>query len=176
MFDPAKFHATETLLDGSTVEIRALRPEDKEEILAIYEHASPDLLYHRFFAVKHAFSEKEQHYYLDDVDFVSHIVLIAVEKVNGHPTIVGGCRSVVTEPGKAEVAFTVADAFQGHGLGMALMHHIAAIGREAGLTEFTAEVLCDNAPMLGVFEHSGLDVKMRREGATVHVSLRFPDA
>ncbi len=176
MFDPAKFHVTETLLDGSTVEIRALRPEDKKEILAMYEHASPDLLYHRFFAVKRSFSEKEQHYYFDDVDFINHIVLIAVERVNGQPKIVGGCRSVVIEPGKAEVAFTVADAYQGHGLGMALMHHIAAIGREAGLKEFVAEVLSDNAPMLGVFEYSGLDVKMRREGSTVHVSMRFPDA
>ena len=32
MFEPDKFHVTETLHDGSTVEIRAQKPEDREEI------------------------------------------------------------------------------------------------------------------------------------------------
>ena len=176
MFEPEKFHATETLHDGSVVEIRALRPQDKEEILSLYAHASADSLYHRFFAVKRTFSEKEQHYYFDDIDFINHVVLIAIETVDGQPRIVGGVRSIITEPGKAEVAFSVADDHQHHGLGMALMHHIAAIAREAGIKEFIAEVLADNRPMLGVFEHSGLDVKMRHENSVVHVTMRFPPA
>jgi len=175
MFEPDKLHVTETLHDGSTVEIRAQRPEDREEILALYEHASTETLYHRFFAVKRTFSEKEQHYYFD-VDFVNHVVLIAVAKTDGMARIVGGSRFVVTEPGKAEVAFTVVDEYQGHGLGAVLMHHITAIAREAGIKEFFAEVLSDNAPMLAVFEHSGLTTTMRREGTTVHVSMRFPEA
>ncbi len=174
MFEPDKFHVTETLHDGSTVEIRAQKPEDREEILAEVQHASTETLYHRFFAVKRNFSEKEQHFFFD-VDFVNHVVLIAVAKSNGHSRIVGGVRFVVTEPGKAEVAFSVVDDYQGHGLGAVLMHHIIAIAREAGIREFVAEVLSDNAAMLAVFEHSGLITTARREGATVHVAMRFPD-
>ena len=102
-------------------------------------------------------------------------MLIAVAKSNGHSRIVGGVRFVVTEPGKAEVAFSVVDDYQGHGLGAVLMHHIIAIAREAGIREFVAEVLSDNAAMLAVFEHSGLITTARREGATVHVAMRFPD-
>ena len=138
------------------------------------QHASTETLYHRFFAVKRNFSEKEQHFFFD-VDFVNHVVLIAVAKSNGHSRIVGGVRFVVTEPGKAEVAFSVVDDYQGHGLGAVLMHHIIAIAREAGIREFVAEVLSDNAAMLAVFEHSGLITTARREGATVHVAMRFPD-
>ncbi len=47
------------------------------------------------------------------------------------------------------------DTYQKKGLGTALMRHIAAIAREAGLEELVAEVLSDNAPMLKVFERSG---------------------
>jgi GNAT superfamily N-acetyltransferase len=176
MFDPKTFHVTETLHDGSVIEIRALRPEDRKEILAAMEHASADTLYHRFFAVKRHFSEKEEHYFFD-IDFVNHVVLIATTTLNGGPAkIVGGSRFVVTEPGKAEVAFSVVDEFQHHGLGAALMRHITAVAREAGIHEFSAEVLADNSSMLGVFEHSGLVTATRRDGSTVHVSMRFPDA
>jgi hypothetical protein len=42
------------------------------------------------------------------------------------------------------------------------MRHLAAIAREAGLREFTAEVLPHNKAMLQVFEKSGLRVGMKR--------------
>jgi GNAT superfamily N-acetyltransferase len=174
MFQPDKFHVTETLQDGSVIEIRAQKPEDRKEILAAIEHASPDTLYHRFFAVKRNLSEKEEHFFFD-VDFVKHVVLIAVTRLDGAKRIVGGSRFVMTEPGKAEVAFSVVDEFQHHGLGAVLMHHIAAVAREAGVTELVAEVLSDNASMLAVFEHSGLITTTRREGTTIHVSMGYPE-
>jgi RimJ/RimL family protein N-acetyltransferase len=54
------------------------------------------------------------------------------------------------------------------------MRHLAALGREAGLRELVAEVLSENAPMLNVFERSGLTMNTRREGSVVHVTLRYP--
>jgi RimJ/RimL family protein N-acetyltransferase len=180
MFDPTAFHATETLSDGRQVEVRAQRPEDREALHAAVQRASPDTLYHRFFAVKRAFSEQETHFFLD-IDFVNHVALVAVANEGGEAVIVGGCRYVVLEPGRAEVAFSVVDAYQKKGLGTALMRHIAAIGREAGLKELVAEVLSDNAPMMKVFERSGLALTTKREGTVIHVSMRYagpaqPDA
>ena len=55
------------------------------------------------------------------------------------------------------------------------MHHITAIARDAGISEFVAEVLSDNGAMLAVFEHSGLITTTRREGSSIHVAMRFPD-
>jgi RimJ/RimL family protein N-acetyltransferase len=101
--------------------------------------------------------------------FVNHVALVAEANEDGRPA--GGCRYVVVEPGRAEVAFTVIDAYQKKGLGTALMRHIAAIGREAGLRELVAEVLSDNAPMLKVFERSGFAMTTKREGVVAHVSL-----
>jgi ribosomal protein S18 acetylase RimI-like enzyme len=91
----------------------------------------------------------------------------------GQPTIVGGGRYVVVEPGQAEVAFAIIDGYQGLGIGSALMRHLATLGREAGLRELIAEVLSENVPMLNVFERSGLPITTRREGPVVHVTLRY---
>ena len=48
MFDPATFHATETLSDGRKVEIRAQRPEDRQGLRTAVGRKSPQSSYHRF--------------------------------------------------------------------------------------------------------------------------------
>ena len=98
---------------------------------------------------------------------------MAVANDGGQPTIVGGARYVVVQPGQAEVAFAIVDAYQGLGIGSALMRHLATLGREAGLRELIAEVLAENVPMLNVFERSGLPISTRREGPVVHVTLHY---
>src|SRR5262249_14436893 len=108
-----------------------------------------------------------------NVDFVDHVALVAVVYESGRPVIAGGARYVVVQSGKAEVAFTVVDQYQGQGLGAALMHHLAAIAQGAGLKELIAEVLPDNVPMLKVFENSGFPLGIKREPQVVHVALRL---
>ena len=173
MIDAAHYSATETLRDGRTIEIRAQRPQDREAMHEGIARLSSKSLYRRFFAVRREFSDKETDYFLD-VDFVGHVALVAVADEAGKPTIVGGGRYVVVKPGQAEVAFAIIDAFQGLGVGSALMRHLAILGREAGLRELVAEVLSENVPMLNVFKRSGLAMETRREGSVVHVTLRYP--
>ena len=66
------------------------------------------------------------------------------------------------EPGAAEVSFAVADDLQRHGIGTRMLEQLAAVGAERGIHRFDAEVMPDNYPMLGVFEHAGLAVRRRR--------------
>jgi RimJ/RimL family protein N-acetyltransferase len=172
MMDLASYSATETLRDGRSVEIRAQRSQDREGMHAAIARSSSESLHRRFFAVRREFSEKETDYFLD-IDFVNHVALVAVADDAGQPTIVGGGRYVVIQPGQAEVAFAIIDAYQGLGIGSALMRHLATLGREAGLREFIAEVLSENLPMLNVFERSGLAMSAEREGEVMHVTLRF---
>jgi RimJ/RimL family protein N-acetyltransferase len=168
----ANYSATETLRDGRTITIRAQRPEDLDGWRAALARTSAETLHFRFFAVKREVSEKEAHYFLD-IDFVKHVALVAVSNEDGRPTLIGGGRYYVVEPGKAEIAFGLIDEYQGRGIGSALIRHLATIGREAGLRELVAEVLSDNLPMLKVFQRSGLAMNARREGPVVHVSLRY---
>jgi GNAT superfamily N-acetyltransferase len=172
MSEAANYSACETLRDGRRVEIRALRPDDRTDLIAAVGRSSTQSLYRRFFAVKRSFTKSEIDYFLS-VDFVNHVALVAVVDEHGTPVIAGGARYVVVEPGKAEVAFAVVDQYQGQGLGAALMHHLAAIAQKAELEELIAEVLPDNGPMLKVFEKSGFPLSIKREPQVVHVTLRL---
>jgi GNAT superfamily N-acetyltransferase len=172
MPEAATYSATATLRDGRGVEIRAFRASDEADLLAAVARTSTQSLYRRFFTVKRRFSERERNFFLN-VDFVNHVALIAVTDEGGHPTIIGGGRYVVVDPGKAEVAFVVIDQYQGHGIGAALLHHLAVIARAAGLHDLIAEVLEENLPMLKVFEKSGLPMTTTRELDVVHVTLQL---
>ena len=156
--------------NGEGIEIRALRPKDRNALMAAVGRTSTESLYRRFFAVRRNFSETEESFYLN-VDFVSHVALVAVADENGQPMIIGGARYVVGEPGQAEVAFTVIDKYQGHGIGAALLRHLAMIARQAGLRELVAHVLAENRAMLKVFEKSGLKYTAKREAGSVFVRL-----
>ena len=112
MTDFANYSATETLRDGRAVEIRAQRSQDREGMQAAIARFSSGSLHRRFFGVRRQFSEKETDYFLD-IDFVNHVALVVVANDGGEPTIVGGGRYVVVQPGRAEVAFAIIDAYQG---------------------------------------------------------------
>jgi RimJ/RimL family protein N-acetyltransferase len=170
LVDLSSYSAVERLRTGERIEIRALRPQDRDHLIAAVNRTSSESLYRRFFAVRRHFSETEESFYLN-IDFVGHVALVALADENGHPIIVGGGRYVVGEPGQAEVAFTVVDKYQGQGVGAALLRHLAAIARRAGLRELVAYVLADNRAMLKVFEKSGLKCTAKREAGSIFVRL-----
>jgi RimJ/RimL family protein N-acetyltransferase len=171
MLEAAKYSAFESLR-GRRVEIRALKPDDRADLITAAARSSEQSLYRRFFAVKRSFTESEIAFFLN-IDFVSHVALVAVLEESGRPVIAGGGRYVVVQPGKAEIAFAVVDQYQGQGIGAALMHHLAAIAQTAGLEELIAEVLPDNLAMLKVFEKSGFPLDIKREPQVVHLALRL---
>jgi RimJ/RimL family protein N-acetyltransferase len=171
--DAANYEAIEALRDGRQIKIRALRPHDRAGLLAAVGQSSPQSLYRRFFSPKRDFTEEEIARFVN-VDFVNHVALVAELEEGGREVIIGGGRYVVGDPGRAELAFVVVDKFQTQGVGAALMRHLAAIARDAGLKELTAEVLADNIAMLKVFEKSGLRLSIARESGLVSVGLRFP--
>ena len=166
----ARYSTIEVLRDGRRLEIRALRPEDKHELLHAVSRTGAQSLFRRFFAAKRTFSEQEIAFFVN-VDFSTHVALLAVLEEQGAPAIVGGGRYIVSGPGETEVAFAIIDAYQGQGIGGKLLQHLAVIAREAGIKEFSAEVLPENMPMLKVFERSGLPLTIRREPGVVHVTL-----
>ena len=76
-------------------------------------------------------------------------------------------------PGMAEIAFVVVDAYQGKGIGAALMNHLAKLARDAGLKELIAEVLPENAGMLKVFNKFGFRRSPSRDPQVIHLALQL---
>ncbi len=78
--------------------------------------------------------------------------------------------------GEAEVAFAIADAHQGRGIGTLLLEHLAAVAREHGFHRFSAEVLPENHRMLHVFRNAGYEEKSRFHSGSVRTELEIaPD-
>jgi RimJ/RimL family protein N-acetyltransferase len=170
MLDAANYAARCRLRDGRPIEIRALRPGDRTELLTAINRTSVESLRRRFLAAKREFSEKEIEFFTN-VDFKDHVALVALLDNADRTQIVGGGRYVIDGPNSAEVAFVVTDEFQGQGIGTSMLSHLAAIARDAGLKAFTAEVLSDNVAMLQVFKRSGFETSVRRGTGVTHVTL-----
>jgi len=168
----ADYSALERLGDGRAVKIRALRPDDRAEMLAAIGRTSPQSLQRRFFAPKKGFSEREIAFFLN-IDFENHVALVAQIDEDGRPVIAGGGRYIVVQPGQAEIAFAVIDAYQGQGIGTILMRHLAVLARDAGLQELVAEVLPENTAMLKVFRKFGFLPGSQRAPQVVHLVLKL---
>ena len=125
MHQAAEYSAVEALADGRHVEIRALKPDDRDALLAAVGRTSAQSLYHRFFGARRGFTEQEIAFFVD-VDFENHVALVASVEEDRRPVIAGGARYVAVAPGKVEVAFAVIDQYQGRGIGAALMRHLVA--------------------------------------------------
>jgi ribosomal protein S18 acetylase RimI-like enzyme len=173
MAEAADYSALEQLRDGRPVKIRALRPEDRADMLAAIGRTSMQSLQRRFFAPKKGFSERELAFFLD-IDFESHVALVAQIDEDGHPIIAGGGRFIVVQPGQAEIAFVVVDAYQGQGVGTILMRHLAILARDAGLKELIAEVLPENSAMLKLFRKFGFKTASKGSPQVIHLALQLP--
>lgn len=170
MAQSAEYSSMEPFGGGGTIEIRALKPDDTADMLAAIDRTSMQSRQRRFFAPKRGFSDNEIAFFMN-IDFVNHVALVAQINHNGHSEIVAGGRYVVVKPGQAEVAFVVIDAYQGQGLGKALMRHLIRLARSAGLKELVAEVLSDNQAMRRVLSNAGFTSSRGSDPQVLHFSL-----
>jgi ribosomal protein S18 acetylase RimI-like enzyme len=166
----ADYSVVERLRDGSEIEIRALRPADQQEMLAAVGRTSVQSLQRRFFVPKRHFSDKELDFFMN-VDFKNHTVAEINE--SDRRVIVGGGRYIMVQPGQAEMAFAVVDAYQGKGIGAVLMRHLIAIARDGGLKELIAEVLPENAAMLKLFSRFGFHTVASEDLQVKHLALQL---
>jgi RimJ/RimL family protein N-acetyltransferase len=172
MPEAAHYSVVEHLRDGRPIEIRALRPGDRAEMLAAIGRTSMQSLQRRFFAPKKGFSEQEMAFFLN-IDFEKHVALVAQIDDDGRPAIAGGGRYIAVRPGQAEIAFVVVDAYQGQGIGTMLMRHLAILARDAGLRELIATVLPENTAMLKVFKKFGFRPGSKREAQVIHLTMQL---
>jgi acetate---CoA ligase (ADP-forming) len=171
-----KDYAADVILrDGTSVHIRAIRPGDRAELARGFAELSPEAVYFRFFRVKQRLTEQELQAFTE-LDFTARGALVATRRIGDTERIIATARYAVTDdaprpPHRAEVAFTVGDAFQGRGLGTLLLVHLVVIARASGVTEFEADVLGENNRMLGVFAKSGFRVKRSLADGVFHVTF-----
>src|SRR5690554_6076090 len=167
---PAHWEADVVLRDGVPAHLRPIGPPDAEALQEFHTGQSERSVYLRFFAPMARLSEADLVRFTH-VDHRDRVALVVVVPRDGREQIIAVGRFDRVSPTTAEVAFTVADAHQGRGLGSVLLEHLAAIARELGLEEFTAEVLPQNGAMLAVFREAGYEVTQELDDGLVTVRI-----
>lgn len=157
------------LRDQSWVKIRPIRAADRGALRAGFERLSDESRYKRFLTPMERLTPS-QLAYLTEVDHRDHEALVAFDLAGGD--LVGVGRYVRGEDaGRAEAAVTVADDWQGRGLGTALTRVLAGRAVEEGIACFTALLLAGNAEMAGLLAAVG-EVKTRaREDGAIEVEV-----
>ncbi len=161
-----------TLRDGTRVTVRQIRPEDADLLRAGFERLSLDSRYRRFLTAMSKLSDPLVRY-LTQVDHHDHEALVAVA---GDGIGLGVARYVrwPADPEAAEVAVTVADDWQGRGVGTALLGLLVARARAEGIRRFTALMLASNREMLELLENLGPVRILTRSAGAAEVELTLP--
>ena len=167
MLDPANYRATERLRDGGSYIIRAQRRDDNI-IEALQLQAGPRTFYLRFLTRKHRLDNFEAAFYLN-VDFVRQVALLA----DLHGEIIGGARYYSWSRGQADIAFIVGDAYQNKGIASMMLHHLAFIARDAGISDLHAHILPGNRQALRVLDKLGFPRTASRKRNMMHVTLHL---
>jgi acetyl coenzyme A synthetase (ADP forming)-like protein len=154
------------LRDGSTVRLRAVRETDASAIVDLFAGLSERSLYYRFMTTHRVDMAEARRIAASD----AANLLIVAERGTGLCGIAGYYRAAA-QAERAEVAFAVADALQGHGLGTRMLERLAEIGREQGVRAFDAYALGDNLAMMDVFLQSGFTLTQGLEQGVFHVVL-----
>ncbi len=177
VIDARRYRAEDSLPDGRPIIIRAIEPEDRQELRDGFHRLSEQSVYLRFFRPKSELTDEELTYFTR-LDFVSHVALVAVLPQEGREVGVGVGRYVVDEhdPLTAEVAFVVDDAHQGIGVGRTLMRHLVAVARANGIHSLRATVLAENRRMLDTLAHTGYPLHTRMEGGVFDVLVSHTEA
>ena len=148
--------------------MRVVDVDDVEAVVAAYRALSPRSIYRRFFSMTPDPAPLVRQV-LSLVDHRDHEALVVLDG----DLVVGiaqwdrlGCC-----PEEAEIAITIAEDWQHHGLGRALIRVLAGDAHRHGIDTLTATVLADNRPALGLAARNRPSV-VELEGPEAHLVFR----
>ena len=153
------------LRDGSTVRIRVMRPSDDAGLCTLLSSLSDESRWLRFYCSQNSTAIAAEAHREANLDHAFGLVACSgdEERVVGHAFY-----AVVSER-RAEVAFTIANDFQGRRLGSILLGQLAQVASANGIEIFEAEVVAANHRMLHVFRASGFPIEVNAKAGQLQV-------
>jgi RimJ/RimL family protein N-acetyltransferase len=138
---------------AALVHVRPIDSRDRDAFSAWFGRLSDESRRRRFHGPKPRLSARELTY-LTDVDHVSHTALVAVDASGA---LIGEARYATSQPGEriADFAVTVADEWQGRGVGSRLAARLIEAARANGMTRLTAITLWENGAAIALLHRLG---------------------
>lgn len=152
------------------VRLRCLTPTDAHHVRDLLDRMSPHSRYQRYFRPVRSFGRA------DIARFVAadptHLAVGAFD--GGDLVGLAQYFRLARCPEQAEVAVEVADSHHRRRVGARLVHELARQAARQGITHFTATVLAENRPVLGLMQHSGWDIATTFDGPYADVVVTLP--
>jgi acetyl coenzyme A synthetase (ADP forming)-like protein len=153
------------LRDGSTVHVRPVRAGDAARIERFLSGLSIEARWFRFFSGATDIVRTAR--WLADMQAGTGLVAVTADAGR----VVGHAHYVPYRAGSAEVAFAIADDWQGRGIATLLLAQLAEAATGEGIDRFTAVVMSDNQKMVATFRDSGFPVEIRTGPGELQVTL-----
>ena len=171
-FDPKKYEKLLRLRDGRTVLLRLIKPEDEPLWLEMFQNFSEESVRYRFFhIIKDTPHEMRVRYC--NIDYDREIGIVAELEEEGRRQILGVVRLIIELDGKkGEIAFIVADPWQGLGLGSKMVDHMIEICKDRGLETIYALMLPDNYRAIRLLKNRGFTIQYRNDEAKATLNLK----
>jgi acetyltransferase len=170
---PPELENTWHLNDGTDLLVRPIRPEDALIERAFVEGLSSESRYFRFLQPINKLSD-EMLARFTQIDYDREMALVAVIGEQTPEASIIGVARYVRNPDRltCEFALTVADEWQGKGIGRKLMQRLMAIARDRGLDIMEGDVLRENAKMRKLCEKLGFRTLRHPQSAEIVVVRR----
>ena len=162
---PAHLVASWPLGVAHSITVRPIRPEDIDLETAFAQKLSKETRYNRFLGggVRLTAEMLEK---FTRIDFSRDMALMATATIEGAETAIGVARYVRLADGvSCEFAITIADAWQGRGIGRKLLAMLVDSARGHGMRRIVGDVLATNTPMLQLARSQGFRIERHPEGA-----------
>jgi acetyl coenzyme A synthetase (ADP forming)-like protein len=153
------------LRDGSTVRIRVMRPSDEAGLRALLTSLSEESRWLRFYCLQNSAGLAAEAHREVNLDQAFGLVACSGDENR----VVGHAFYVAFDEQRAEVAFTIANDFQGRGLGSILLGQLAEVAAANGIEVFEADVVAANHAMLHVFRASGFPLEVNANAGQLQV-------
>lgn len=164
--------STVALRDGTELMLIPMQATDSERLTVFHHTLSAETTYLRFFFFHPELSSDEVRRFTQ----VDHRDREAIVALSGD-AIVGVARfDRLDDEDEAEVAFVVADSWQGRGVGSVLFDELIRVAIAAGVKRFVADTLAHNRRMRAVFHRAQGTVTERVESGVVHVTVDLAGA
>jgi RimJ/RimL family protein N-acetyltransferase len=145
------------LRDGSQVLIRQVRGSDAPLLADGFARLSARSRQQRFLTAKQTLSAAELRF-LTEVDHYDHEAIGALSPADGRGVGIARYVRDTGDPEAAEIAVTIADDWQGRGLGTELLAQLSDRARQAGISRFTATTAYGNAAMVRLLRGMGAEL------------------